>query len=323
MTKLSHKDWKPAFDRVAIYCAADDMEETHRRAAKDLGTTLGISGVTIVFGGINTGLMKIVADAALKAGGKVIGIVPQDIISDWYPAQANYEQIIVTDVEDRMKMMRKISAAGIVLPGGHGTDEEKEGEIRAKKVSIKNDKKLGRISELSKRPIVIFDPNGFNVHDIKKLKRIGRAKGDERDLSYFKMAESVGEVFEALSMRDAPVLKESPYYNYPILQGEGAWGAFLTKRHHHKDRSVGADSMIEHFQLAAWKGAAMVGVCGVLVNSIASIEHQTSPIGIGTFSALTLWKVAEAITGRNFSELVGPRDQRQPQPVSRLAWTAG
>ncbi len=301
------------------------MEECHRQAAYDLGTALAKSGIAVVFGGINKGLMKIVADAALAAGGKVIGVVPEDMDAELrYPPHPNYEQILVPDVEERMKTMRRFSDGGIIMPGGWGADEEKAGEIRAKKVAMKTAKRRGVETELSKRPIILFDPNGFEIYSIKKLERLARAKGDDRDLRYFKVAETIGEVFGFLGIADASTLKENPYYHYPIVQNMGRWlGNLPGKRYHHKDRPVGAPTMVEHFKFGQWHLAATLACADLAALAIklanphgfalhlgpVSVSGSPSFAGVAALGVFAFSIAANALTGKNVSTVLTGDEQ--------------
>jgi uncharacterized protein (TIGR00730 family) len=93
-------------------------------AAAALGRALAESGIVVVYGGGKTGLMGAMADAAMDAGGEVIGIMPQMLV-DKEIAHARIKDFRVTDsMHERKKMMVDISDAVIALPGGFGTVDE-------------------------------------------------------------------------------------------------------------------------------------------------------------------------------------------------------
>ncbi len=110
---------------VAIYCgsyAGADPEyiATARRVAVELAKR----GITIVYGGGAVGLMGAVADAAIDAGGKVVGVMPQALIDGEIGHKGLPEMHVVDDMHQRKALMAELADAFIALPGGAGTLEE-------------------------------------------------------------------------------------------------------------------------------------------------------------------------------------------------------
>jgi len=93
-------------------------------AAAGLGRLLAESGITLVYGGGSTGLMGAVADGALKAGGKVIGVIPTDLTGIELEHKGLTEMIVTGDMHSRKAKMHRLSDAFIALPGGIGTMDE-------------------------------------------------------------------------------------------------------------------------------------------------------------------------------------------------------
>jgi len=93
-------------------------------AAAGLGRELAEKGVTLVYGGGSTGLMGAVADGALKAGGKVIGVIPTDLTGIELEHKGLTEMIVTGDMHSRKAKMHRLSDAFIALPGGIGTFDE-------------------------------------------------------------------------------------------------------------------------------------------------------------------------------------------------------
>lgn len=85
---------------------------------------LATRGITVVYGGAAVGTMGIVADAALEAGGDVIGVIPSDLFSVEVPHQGLTGLHLVADMHERKAKMAELSDAFLVLPGGAGTLEE-------------------------------------------------------------------------------------------------------------------------------------------------------------------------------------------------------
>ncbi|UYM06001.1 LOG family protein [Solicola gregarius] len=110
--------------RIAIFTGSSDGPEPHRAAAAALGTRLAESGVGVVYGGAHVGLMGVLADAALDAGGDVTGVIPQQLV-DWEVAHDRLTRIEVVDtMHERKARMADLADAFVALPGGAGTLEE-------------------------------------------------------------------------------------------------------------------------------------------------------------------------------------------------------
>ncbi|MBA1190071.1 TIGR00730 family Rossman fold protein [Pseudomonas entomophila] len=110
---------------VCVFCGASTgANPLYRDAAIALGRTLAERGLTLVYGGGGVGLMGIVADAALAAGGEVIGIIPQSL-KDAEVGHTGLTRLEVVDgMHARKARMAELSDAFIALPGGLGTLEE-------------------------------------------------------------------------------------------------------------------------------------------------------------------------------------------------------
>ncbi|MDX2215061.1 MAG: TIGR00730 family Rossman fold protein [Oculatellaceae cyanobacterium bins.114] len=111
--------------RVCVFCGSNmGLRPAYQLAAAAMGKTLVERGLELVYGGGNVGLMGVVADAALDAGGRVIGVIPQ-ILVDKELAHPNLTQLhIVNSMHERKALMADLSDAFIALPGGFGTFEE-------------------------------------------------------------------------------------------------------------------------------------------------------------------------------------------------------
>jgi len=93
-------------------------------AAAALGRELAAQDIGVVYGGAAVGLMGVVADAALAAGGEVIGVIPQSLV-DREVADVDADELVVTDtMRERKQVMEDRADAFIAMPGGIGTLEE-------------------------------------------------------------------------------------------------------------------------------------------------------------------------------------------------------
>jgi uncharacterized protein (TIGR00730 family) len=111
--------------RLCVYCgSAGAVDRRCRAAAQELGESLARADIELVYGGGRIGLMGVLADAALAAGGRVIGIIPA-LLRDAELAHAGATELLIADsMHDRKRMMAERAEAFAVLPGGIGTLDE-------------------------------------------------------------------------------------------------------------------------------------------------------------------------------------------------------
>jgi hypothetical protein len=110
--------------RVCVYCGASAGDDPRfAAAAHELGGALARAGIGIVYGGGRVGLMGTVADAALAAGGEVIGVIPR-FLEEREVAHREVDLRIVDSMHERKTLMAELSTAFVALPGGFGTFEE-------------------------------------------------------------------------------------------------------------------------------------------------------------------------------------------------------
>jgi uncharacterized protein (TIGR00730 family) len=110
---------------ICVYCGAlSGHAPTHAAAARLLGTTLANQQISLVYGGGRVGLMGIVADAVMNAGGKVIGVIPKALMDTEVGHQHISQLLVVKDMHERKALMAEHADAFIALPGGLGTLEE-------------------------------------------------------------------------------------------------------------------------------------------------------------------------------------------------------
>ena len=110
---------------VCIYCgSAPGNHADFARAAKAMGRTLATREITLVYGGGAVGLMGLVADACLEAGGRVIGVIPEFLAIREVAHGGVSDMRVVSSMHERKALMEQLSDAFIALPGGIGTMEE-------------------------------------------------------------------------------------------------------------------------------------------------------------------------------------------------------
>ncbi len=110
--------------RICVYCgSASGNSPIYREVAREFGHMLGSKGYELVFGGAASGTMKILADAVLAAGGRVIGIIPEKIIGE-IAHDGLSELIVVESMHTRKRLMIEKSDIIVAMPGGFGTMDE-------------------------------------------------------------------------------------------------------------------------------------------------------------------------------------------------------
>ena len=110
---------------VCVFCGSNPGNEpAYGQAAATLGKTIAARGLALVYGGAEVGLMGMVADAALKAGGEVIGVIPKSLVEKEIAHKGLTRLETVTSMHERKARMADLSDGFINLPGGTGTMEE-------------------------------------------------------------------------------------------------------------------------------------------------------------------------------------------------------
>ena len=143
---------------VAVFCGSkngnDPLFALH---TAHLGTLLAANGIRLVYGGGNVGIMGLIADTVMEAGGHVTGIIPQ-VLVEWERQHTGISELIIAaNMHDRKRMMYELSDAAIILPGGFGTLDELFEMITWNQLSIHD------------KHIFILNTNGFYDHLIRHM----------------------------------------------------------------------------------------------------------------------------------------------------------
>jgi uncharacterized protein (TIGR00730 family) len=111
--------------RIAIYCGSSrGLDPIYATAAAEMAAYLAKQGIGIVYGGGNVGIMGVIADAALAAGGEVIGVIPESLLAKELGHGGVTELHVTRTMHERKQKMVDLSDAFIALPGGFGTLDE-------------------------------------------------------------------------------------------------------------------------------------------------------------------------------------------------------
>ncbi|MDX2171190.1 MAG: TIGR00730 family Rossman fold protein [Deltaproteobacteria bacterium] len=111
--------------RVCVFCGSSPgADPAFAGAAEALGRTLAAQRIGLVYGGASVGLMGRLADAALAAGGEVIGVIPRALVDQEVAHRGLADLRVVGSMHERKALMAELSDAFVALPGGLGTLDE-------------------------------------------------------------------------------------------------------------------------------------------------------------------------------------------------------
>ena len=115
----------PQIKTLCVYCGSSGaVDERYRSAAVELGRGLAEAEIELVYGGGHRGLMGLLADAALAAGGRVTGIIPAAMREREWAHTGLTELLVVDSMHTRKRLMAEKAEAFAILPGGVGTLDE-------------------------------------------------------------------------------------------------------------------------------------------------------------------------------------------------------
>ncbi|NEK59020.1 TIGR00730 family Rossman fold protein [Geodermatophilus sabuli] len=185
--------------RVAVFTGSQTGPPSHQQAAADLAADLARAGVGIVYGGGHVGLMGVVADAALAAGGEVLGVIPQHLVDDElaHPGLPRIE--VVQTMHERKARMAELSDAFVALPGAAGTLEE-----------LFEAWTWGMLG-LHAKPTVLVDVDGFWQPLLTQLRRmVDDGYLDARRLDALGVVGDAAELLEFVGRYEHPARKWTP-----------------------------------------------------------------------------------------------------------------
>ncbi|GEO09524.1 TIGR00730 family Rossman fold protein [Segetibacter aerophilus] len=143
---------------IAVFCGSQKgSDPVFVQHATELGEYMGRNNITLIYGGGKKGLMGAVADAAMKSGGKVTGIIPEILIGWEHQHTAITDLQVVADMHARKKIMYDLCDAAIILPGGNGTLDEMFEMLTWNTLKIHNKK------------IILLNSAGFYNHLISHI----------------------------------------------------------------------------------------------------------------------------------------------------------
>lgn len=184
--------------RICVFCGSNPGNDpAYLEAAQTLGAAIVTRGYELVYGGAEVGLMGAVADAALEAGGRVVGVMPKALVDKEIGHKNLSEQHIVSSMHERKALMADLSDGFIALPGGVGTLEEIF-EIWTWAQLGHHDKPLAFMNVLG-----FYDPLcAFLDHQSSE----GFVRKGHRDMAIF--SKNAEEILQAFETYDPPELQK-------------------------------------------------------------------------------------------------------------------
>ena len=184
--------------KIAVYCGSSTGSlAIYRQQAAQLGRYLAEMDMHLVFGGGKVGMMGILADAALQAGGKVTGVIPGFLHIDEVAHPGLTELITVETMHERKALIEQMCDAAIALPGGFGTLDELFEMLT-----------WGQLG-LHDKPVGILNTNGFYDQILAAVDRMveeGFLKDLNRDMLL--VSEHVEELLEIIKDYSPPLVRK-------------------------------------------------------------------------------------------------------------------
>jgi uncharacterized protein (TIGR00730 family) len=143
---------------ICVFLSAADLDERYTKPAREFAELIGNGGHTLVWGGSDTGLMKVVADGVRETGGRLVGI-SVEFLREWARPDAD-EMVIAKDLAERKALLLGQSDAVVVMAGGLGTLDEATEILEQRK------------HRLHDKPVVLLNTAGFYDGLIIQLRRM-------------------------------------------------------------------------------------------------------------------------------------------------------
>jgi uncharacterized protein (TIGR00730 family) len=185
---------------LCVYCgSARGRQPSYVTAAQELGRELGSRGIRLIYGGARIGVMGEVADATMRHGGEVVGVIPDHLQSSEVGHAGITELKVVESMHVRKKLMFDLSDAFAVLPGGFGTLDELFEII------------TWRMLQLHDKPIVVVNVDGYWDGFQQLVDRvIDQGFARETSRQHFSVVNSVGRLFDLLAVPADSAIVEHP-----------------------------------------------------------------------------------------------------------------
>lgn len=179
---------------ISVFCASSSgFDPIWAKEAKHVGAFFAAQNITLVYGGGRVGLMGELANGAMEAGGKVIGVIPHFLNSKEIGHSGITELVTVETMHERKMKMSDLCEGIIALPGGFGTMEELFEMITWAQLG------------LHQKPVGVLNTNGFYNHLIsfvQEMVNVGLLKKENQDMLL--VADTIEELIEKMEAYEAP-----------------------------------------------------------------------------------------------------------------------
>ena len=175
--------------KICIFCSANQqLDPDFFAMTEELGRWIATEGHTLVYGGVNSGLMECVARAVKQAGGRTVGVLPQIVVKSGRLSDYVDTEVLCDNLSDRKQLMADKSDVFIALPGGIGTIDEVFTIAAAHTIGY-HDKR-----------VILYNMKGFwddMIALLDNLQQRGMVRGEWRD--YIAVAESLEDIKDLLA----------------------------------------------------------------------------------------------------------------------------
>jgi uncharacterized protein (TIGR00730 family) len=188
-----------AIRSLAVFCGSRvGVNPAYASAGRALGKGLGQAGIRLVFGGGRIGIMGVVADAVLEAGGQVLGVIPE-FLTQWEVAHENVTEMVITDsMHTRKRRLYEESDAFLIMPGGLGTFDETFEIITWRQLRLHD------------KPIILCNVAGSIAPLVATIDyAIEQGFADPASRKLFEVIEGVPAVLERLKTLSAGTIRQA------------------------------------------------------------------------------------------------------------------
>jgi uncharacterized protein (TIGR00730 family) len=188
-----------AIGSVCVFCGSSGrVHARYRAAAARLGALMAENGIRLVFGGGHIGLMGVIADAVLAAGGEAVGVIPEFLVSRELAHTRLTELRVVPSMHARKQAMFELADGFAALPGGVGTLEET--------LEVMTWRDLG----LHDKPVVLVDVGGYWRPLLDLFDHLAAERFSRRHEQLFTVVDGPDAALEAFARAPEPALAPAP-----------------------------------------------------------------------------------------------------------------
>ena len=189
---------------IAVFCGSSVPHNNKIISdSRELGRRIAQEGHTLVYGGSNLGLMGVVSGAALEAGGRVVGVIPNLFSDDIIHSQRVTELVRVRSMAERKERIMEMCDAFVALPGGIGTIDEVSEVMVANQLQIVDGQRVLDGSYKTK-PMILLNIDGYYNPFLDQL-RLTKEEGLMRSDAGLISVNSVEDIFKLLAADAAEI----------------------------------------------------------------------------------------------------------------------